>query len=112
MHSHFKKRGLCLFYLSLSLSHTHTHDYTFSLPPSICSATSVGVKNGHRLGFWCAVPAALVGIVAGNRSGIYRYLGYTDNGNPALYPGYKEDNTPYFMKHEVSERHAPAKQFR
>ena len=67
----------------------------------------MGVKSAHRLGFWCAVPAVLVGLVAGQRNGVYRYLGYTDNGNPAIYPGYVENNAPYFMRHEVSERHAP-----
>ena len=51
------------------------------------------MKNGHRLGFWCAVPAALVGLLAGHRAGVFRYLGYTDNGNPTLYPNYKEDQT-------------------
>ena len=92
------------------------------------------MKNGHRLGFWCAVPAALVGLLAGHRAGVFRYLGYTDNGNPTLYPNYKEDQTrawlrgalllapppaphprsslfflpcaAYFVKHVVSDRHA------
>jgi hypothetical protein len=62
-----------------------------SPPPP--AAPYLGVKNGHRLGFWAAVPAALVGLVAGNRTGVFRFLGYTDNGNPTLYPGYKEDHT-------------------
>jgi len=75
--------------------------------PFCLPATSVGVKSAHRLGFWCAVPAALVGLVAGQRNGVYRYLGYTDNGNPTIYPGYVENSAPYFMRHEVSERHAP-----
>ncbi len=46
-----------------------------------------------------------MGLLAGTRNGLHRYLGYADNGNPTLYPGYKEDSAPYFMKHEVSERH-------
>ena len=45
------------------------------------------------MGFWTAVPAAIVGVAMGHRTGVFRFLGYTDNGNPTLYPGYKEDQT-------------------
>ena len=74
--------------------HPHASRTAPSPPPP--AAPYLGVKNGHRLGFWAAVPAALVGLVAGHRTGVFRYLGYTDNGNPTLYPGYKEDQTRAF----------------
>ena len=61
--------------------------------------------NGHRFGLWIALPAVLMGLLAGTRNGIHRYCGFSDNGNPSIYPGYKEDQTPYFVKHNVSERH-------
>lgn len=46
-----------------------------------------------------------MGLLAGTRNGVHRYLGLSDNGNPSLYPGYVEDAAPYFLKHNVSERH-------
>ena len=63
--------------------------------------------NGHRFGLLLAVPAVAMGVLVGSRNGMFRYLGFTDNGNAPLYPGYKEDSTPYYVKHVVSDRHFP-----
>lgn len=46
-----------------------------------------------------------MGVLVGSRNGMFRYLGFTDNGNTPLYPGYVEDATPYYVKHSVSDRH-------
>ena len=76
-------------------------------PPARPAAGKLGVVNGHRLGLWLALPAVAIGVLTGSRNGMHRYLGFSDNGNPPLYPGYKEDATPYFVKHTVSERRVP-----
>lgn len=60
--------------------------------------------SGHKLGFVLALPAFLIGYTSGLQRAYYRHLGYLDNGNGSRYAGYKEDNTPYFVKHEVNDR--------
>lgn len=69
------------------------------------AAPKLGVRSPGVLGFWVALPAALLGLTAALRGGYYRYLGFMDNGNLTRYPGYVEDNTPWFVKHSVSDRH-------
>ena len=66
---------------------------------------SLGGSRGHALGVCLALPAVGMGLLAGMRNGVHRYLGFADNGNPPLYPGYVEDAAPYFLKHNVSDRH-------
>jgi hypothetical protein len=79
------------------------------LPPSSpCAAHEIGIRSPHRLGVWLAVPAVLIGLSFGAQKGYYRYLGFTANGHPSLYPDYKEDMTPYFVKHRTSDRHFDA----
>ncbi len=89
--------------LSLSLSPS----VALSLSPSpFTAAAKVGVSSGHRLGFWLAVPAVLVGMSGAVRRGFYRYMGYLDNGTGSIYPGYEENSSaPYFVTHSVSDRH-------
>jgi hypothetical protein len=76
-------------------------------PPPLATAPNLGYARGHRLGVMLAVPAITCGLLAGLRNGTFRYLGFTANGNPSMYPGYKEDQTPYFVKHNVSTRYVP-----
>lgn len=71
-------------------------------------ARQLGVRSAHSLGVWSALPAVVVGVLAGANKGFYRYLGFMDNGNAALYPGYVEDGAPYYLKHKVSDRRADA----
>lgn len=68
------------------------------------AAGRLGVRSPLTLGVWTAVPAVLVALLAGLQRGTHRYTGLISNGNPPIYAGYKEDNTPYFVKHEVSDR--------
>ena len=80
-----------------------------SLPPQPLphAANRLGVRSRHVFGLCTAVPAVLLGLMGATQRGWYRYLGFTDNGNPALYPGYVETNAPYFLRHNVSDRHFP-----
>lgn len=77
------------------------------------AAPRLGVGS-HKLGFWTAVPAVVLGLLGGINKGVYRYGGFMENGNAPLYPGYIENSAPYFMQMTVSDRHAsvhPALQF-
>jgi hypothetical protein len=69
------------------------------------NAARLGVRNAHVFGIWTAVPAIVVALMGATHRGWYRYMGFTANGNPPLYPGYVETNAPYFMRHNVSDRH-------
>jgi hypothetical protein len=67
----------------------------------------LGARNRHVFGLWTSVPAVIIGLMGATHRGWYRYMGFTDNGNPALYPGYEETSAPYFLRHSVSDRHFP-----
>ena len=63
------------------------------------------MRSLHAFGLWTAVPAVILGLMGATHRGWYRYMGFTSNGNPPLYPGYVETAAPYFMRHHVSDRH-------
>jgi hypothetical protein len=69
------------------------------------NAARLGVRGSHVFGLWTAVPAVVLGLMGATHRGWYRYMGFTDNGNPPLYPGYVESQAPYFVRHAVSDRH-------
>lgn len=46
----------------------------------------------------------VIGYLSGLKRSYYRHSGYLDNGSEPLFPGYKDDETPYFVKHAVSSR--------
>lgn len=61
---------------------------------------------GHRLGLVLTIPAVAIGYTSGLKRAYLRHLGYIDNGEESFYPNYKRDDyTPYFVKHKVSDRH-------
>ncbi len=64
----------------------------------------MGITHGHRFGLLLTVPNILAGGLFVAQRGMFRYLGFEDNGNPSLYPNYKVDETPYFVKHHVSDK--------
>ena len=68
----------------------------------------MGITRGHRFGLLLTVPNIFAGGLFVAQRGMFRYLGFVDNGNPPLYPGYKVDETPYIMKHAVSDKHQDA----
>ena len=46
-----------------------------------------------------------IGYTAGLNRAFARHLGYAENGQPPLYPGYVADSTvPQWVRHEVSDR--------
>ena len=61
--------------------------------------------SGHRLGLMISLPIVLVGWSSGLHRAYLRHMGLMPNGMPSLYPNYKEDATPYIVKHRVSDRH-------
>ena len=71
----------------------------------VANGTRLGVRSLHAFGLWTAVPAVVLGLMGATHRGWYRYMGFTDNGNPPLYPGYAETQAPYFVRHAVSDRH-------
>jgi hypothetical protein len=56
------------------------------------------------MGRWLMLPALAIGYFAALKRSYMRHHGYLDNGEPTLYPGYKTDAAPYFVKHAVSDR--------
>jgi hypothetical protein len=74
------------------------------LHPLPAAAKRIGITRGHRFGLLLTVPNILAGGLFVAQRGMFRYLGFEDNGNPPLYPNYKVDETPYFVKHSVSDK--------
>ena len=68
----------------------------------------MGISRGHRFGLLLTVPNILAGGLFVAQRGAFRYLGFVDNGNPPLYPGYQVDETPYLLKHSVSDKRQEA----
>lgn len=60
--------------------------------------------TGHRLGALIAAPTLLLGWGSGLHRSYLRHVGLLPNGMPSIYPGYVEDETPYIVKHRVSDR--------
>ena len=69
------------------------------------NALRLGVRSRHAFGLVTAVPAVVLGLMGATHRGWYRYMGFTGNGNPPLYPGYVETQAPSFVRHAVSDRH-------
>ena len=71
----------------------------------VANGTRLGVRSLHAFGLWTAVPAVVLGLMGATHRGWSPPMGFTDNGNPPLYPGYAETQAPYFVRHAVSDRH-------
>ena len=74
-------------------------------PSRVPAAKRLGISRGHRFGLLLTLPNILAGGLFVAQRGMFRYLGFVDNGNPPLYPNYMVDHTPYFVKHRVSDKH-------
>lgn len=93
----------------LTLRHAPTfhfcHPRCFPFPPAVSKIASPGL-TGNRLGAALTIPVVIIGVTSGLKRAYQRHLGYLDNGEECFYPNYKKDDyTPYFMKHKVSDRH-------
>ena len=78
-----------------------------SVPPSSAAAPTLGLARlpGNRLGVALTLPMLFIGYTAGLKRAFARHLGYAENGQPPLYPGYVADSTvPQWVRHEVSDR--------
>jgi hypothetical protein len=76
-------------------------------PPSSAAAPTLGLARlpGNRLGVALTLPMLFIGYTAGLKRAFARHLGYAENGQPPLYPGYVADSTvPQWVRHEVSDR--------
>ena len=81
------------------------------LRPPFChlspAAPTLGLARlpGNRLGVALTLPMLFIGYTAGLKRAFARHLGYAENGQPPLYPGYVADSTvPQWVRHEVSDR--------
>jgi hypothetical protein len=61
--------------------------------------------SGARLGTYLTLPILFIAFTSGLKRAFARHLGYAENGQPPLYPGYVADSTvPQWVRHEVSDR--------
>lgn len=92
------KAGFCILCSGSTLTHM------FYTPRLHIADSPVFKLRGHSLGAMIAAPAVLIGWSSGLHRSYLRHVGLMPNGMPSKYPGYVEDETPYIVKHRVSDR--------
>ena len=75
------------------------------LPSRAAPTLGLARLPGHRLGAALTLPMLFIGYTAGLKRAFARHLGYADNGQAPLFPGYDGASTvPQWVRHEVSDR--------